>query len=127
MLLLTSTNDNVWVEALVGGGVLHLHASFLDVIGVPPVVTPGRRNYELVGIGAYSIAGTPAASTQRNVKRINVLNYSGPTNTVIVRHTDGTFDVRLATATLLLGESLDLDAVGEWHHYDPNGAEYVRP
>ena len=122
MLLLTSTSDLVQVVTSAAGSV-EVHASWLDVTGTPQVVTPGRTNTaDITTATTTTVVGSPGASTQRNVKHLNVHNgHASISNNVRVLHTDGTTSQDLMHVTLLPGETLVFDAEGKWTHYDADG------
>lgn len=123
MLLLTSTSDVIQVVTG-SAGTINVHASWMD--NASGTVTPGRTNTATISTAATTtVVGSPAASTQRNVKKLNVYNADAAvTNFVTVQHTDGTNVEKLVAVTLLPGELLILDAVGGWTHYDANGGPY---
>jgi hypothetical protein len=126
MLLLCSTSDLVQVVTSAVSDI-EVHASWLDVTGTPQVVTPGRTNTPSITTATTTtVVGSPAASTQRNVKALYITNnHATDPCFVEVRHTDGTNVSELAGVTLLAGENLILDAAGNWRHKDANGAEYA--
>lgn len=123
MLLLTSTSD--LIELVTGSSAsVECHASWVD--NASGTITPGRTN--TVGIATATtttVVGSPGASTQRNVKSINITNtHATVATTVTVIHTDGTNAVDMMGVTLLAGENLIRTDDGEWRHHDSQGAEY---
>jgi hypothetical protein len=126
MLLLTSASDLIQVQTSAAGNV-EVHASWLDVTGTPQVVTPGRTNTaDITTAATTTVVGSPAASTQRNVKHLNIHNESATiTNTIDVIHTDGTTAHDLIRCTLLPEETLIFDAEGKWTHYDADGVPKI--
>jgi hypothetical protein len=123
MLLLTSTSDKIQLITGAAGASIDVHSSFVD--NAAGTITPDRLN--VVGINTATttdIVGSPAASTQRNVKGIYITNTSGVATQITVVHTDGTNVSDLYGVTLLVGENVILDDTGEWHHHDAQGAEY---
>lgn len=126
MLLMTGTSDLVQIVTAQAADI-EVHASWLDVTGTPQVVTPGRTNTASITTATTTtVVGSPAASTQRNVKRINITNnHASVACAVEVIHTDGTNPVEIIGVNLLPGENLILDATGAWHHRDANGGEYI--
>ena len=123
MLLLTSTSDLVRLTTGTATSTIEVHTSYVDVSGT--TVTPGRTNTLITTATTTTIVGSPAASTQRNVKAIYVTNDSPGTNcTVGVEHTDGTTAIELIQFVLLPGENLGYREDGSWVHRDSAGAEY---
>jgi hypothetical protein len=123
LLLLTSTSDLVRVITDASADI-EVHASWVDHNA--GAITPGRTNTaSITGAATTTVVGSPASSTQRNVKLLSIRNNHGSTTcNVDVDHTDGTNAEELIRATLLAGESLVLDAEGRWTHYDVNGGVY---
>lgn len=120
MLLLTSTSD--LVRVITGGAAdIEVHASWLD--NAAGTITPGRTNTASITTATTTtVVGSPAASTQRNVKHLNIHNNHGSvTTTVTIDHTDGTTTEALLDVTLAPNESVVFDAVGGWTLYDANG------
>jgi hypothetical protein len=124
MLLLTSTSDLVRVVTDATADI-EVHASWVD--NNAGTITPGRTNTASITTATTTtVVGSPAASTQRNVKHLSIRNnHASTTCTVTVEHTDGTNVEGLIKVSLLAGESLRLDAAGRWSHEDANGGEYV--
>jgi len=108
MLLLTSINDRL---QLVTSSVadIDVHASWVDTTGSPTTtITPGRTNTAIALAAITSVAGTPAASTQRNVKTLHVRNkHASLACDVTVQHTDGTVVAELYKVTLGAGDALE--------------------
>ena len=123
-LYLTSTSDLVSVITDATSDI-ECHASWVD--NASGTITVGRTNTaSIVTATTTTVVGSPASSTQRNVRHLNIRNNHASTScNVDVNHTDGTNDQELIRATLLAGETLTLDATGQWHHYDVNGGEYA--
>lgn len=123
MLLLTSTSD---IVRLVTGaaGDIDVHTSYVD--NASGTITPARTNTPAITTATTTtIVASPGASTQRNVKHINIENASATvSNTVTVQHFDGTTSTDLCSVTLLSGENLIFTSEGEWTHHDSNGGVY---
>lgn len=124
MLLLTSTSD---IVRIVTGSAanLNVHVSWVD--NLSGTITPGRTNTAAIATATTTtVCAAPAASTQRNVKGIFVTNNHASASTqVTVQHFDGTNSEDLMGVTLLAGENLILDAVGNWTHRDVQGGLYT--
>jgi hypothetical protein len=123
MLLLTSTSDLVRVVTGQTPGI-DVHASWVDLAS--GVVTPGRTNTKITTATTTSIVGSPAASTQRNVKTINIKNiHATNSNAITVDHTDGTNAIELYEITLLAGEMLHYSDETGWTLFDATGIPKV--
>ena len=123
MLLLTSTSDVLRLITATATSTIEVHASFVDINGT--TVTPGRTNTRITTATTTTIVGSPAASSQRNVKGIYVTNNSNGTScNVAIEHTDGTNVVELMQFILLPGENMGYREDGSWIHRDAQGAEY---
>ena len=123
MLLLTSTSDVVRLTTGTATSTIEVHTSYVDVSGT--TITPQRLNTRITTATTTTIVGSPAASTQRNVKAIYVTNNSVGTSCIVgVEHTDGTNVVELMQFVLLPGENMGYREDGSWVHRDSQGAEY---
>lgn len=123
MLLLTSTSDLVQVTTATATSTIEVHASYVDISGT--TVTPLRTNTRITTATTTTIVGSPAASTQRNLKGLYVTNNStGTSCSISVNHTDGTNNVELMQFVLLPGENMGYREDGSWVHHDAQGAEY---
>ncbi len=123
MLLLTSTSDIVRV--ITGGAAdIEVYAAYMD--NASGTITPGRTvTPSITTATTTTVVGSPAASTQRNVKHLNITNnHASASSTVSVEIFDGTNAAELMQVTLLAGENLVLDAEGGWHHHDVQGGDY---
>lgn len=125
MLLLTSTSDLVQVVTSAAADI-EAHASWMD--NAAGTITPGRTNTASITTATTTtVVGSPAASTQRNVKLLSLRNAHASTSCdVTVEHTDGSIVEALIKVTLLAGEALVFDEAGVWTHYEVSGAAYSR-
>lgn len=122
MLLLTSTSDLI---RLVTGSAaqIEVHASWIDRVGTTD--TPGRTNTVVTTAANTTIVSSPAASTSRNIKHLNITNdHASQSCVVTVEHYDGTNYIELISFTLLPGENMLFNEEGRWNHRDASGAEY---
>jgi hypothetical protein len=105
MLLLTSTSDLISLVTS-STATIDVHASYVD--NASGTITPGRTNTATISSASTTtIVGSPAASTQRNVKTIIICNRSASTSCVVtVKLTDGTNNNQLVSTTLQIGEEL---------------------
>jgi hypothetical protein len=121
MILLTSVSDLI---SLVTSSTADtdVHVSWLD--NLSGTVTPGRTNTASIASAATTtIVGSPATSTQRNVKTISIRNrHAATSQTVTVKHTDGTNNLELIKATLAAGEELIYTDGHGWAEYLSSGA-----
>ncbi len=124
MLILSTTSDLIRVVTASVANIL-AHASWIDRNG--STITPGRTNTPAITTATTTtIAGSPAASTYRNIKYLGVTNSHASASCVVaVELFDGTTAAQLMKVTLLAGESLTMDGEGHWEHRDANGAEYA--
>jgi hypothetical protein len=120
MLLLTSTSDKVQVITDAAGAV-KVHASWVD--NLSGTITPGRTNTASITTAATTdVVASPAASTQRNLKKLSVRNtHASVSQNITVQHTDGTNVEEIWKGQLAAGEGVVLDAVGGWTLYDLTG------
>jgi hypothetical protein len=123
MLLLTSTSDLIQITTGSAANAIEVHASYVDINGT--TITPQRTNTKVTTATTTTVVGSPAASTQRNVKGLYITNNSAGTScNVSVNHTDGTNNIELMQFILLPGENMGYREDGSWVHRDQNGAEY---
>lgn len=105
MILLTSITDLLQLITAQAVSTIYVHASWSDYNGAQ--VTPGRTNTQITTIATTTIIGSPAGSTQRNVKSLTIQNGNAASScTITVQHTDGTTVAQLVKYTLLAGETL---------------------
>ena len=123
MLILGSTSDLLRVVTSAAAQV-EVHASWVDLNGT--TVTPGRTNTPaIVTATTTTVVGSPAASTVRNVKHLNITNDSPSVSSIVtVEHTDGINVIELISFILLPGENMIFNEEGRWTHRDVQGAEY---
>lgn len=123
MINLASTSDLIRVVTS-HAAQIECHASWVDLNGT--TVTPGRTNTpHITTATTTTIVASPAASTVRNVKHLNITNdHASQSCTVTVEHTDGTTAIELIAFILLPGENMILNEEGRWAHRDAQGAEY---
>ena len=123
MINLASTSDLIRVVTS-HAAQIECHASWVDLNGT--TVTPGRTNTpHITTATTTTIVASPAASTVRNVKHLNITNdHASQSCTVTVEHTDGTTVIELIAFVLLPSENMILNAEGTWRHRDAQGAEY---
>ena len=122
MIILASTSDLIRVVTSHAAQV-EVHASFVDLSGT--TVTPGRTNTLITTATTATIVASPAASTVRNIKHLNITNdHASQSCIVTVEHSDGTTIIELMSFTLLPGENMIFNEEGRWAHRDAQGAEY---
>ena len=122
MIILASTADLVRVVTS-HSALVEVHASYVDLNGT--TVTPGRLNTLISTATTTTVVASPASSTVRNIKHLNITNdHASQSCNVTVEHTDGTTAIELMAFTLLPGENMILNEEGRWAHRDAQGAEY---
>ena len=123
MINLASTSDLIQIVTS-HAAQIEVHASWVDLNGT--TVTPGRTNTPAITTATTTtIVGSPAASTVRNAKHLNITNdHASQSCIVTVEHTDGTTAVELMSFALLPGENMIFNEEGRWTHRDAQGAEY---
>ncbi len=122
MIILASTADLIRVVTS-HAATIEVHASFVDLNGT--TVTPGRTNTLITTATTTTIVGSPAASTVRNLKHLNITNdHASQSCSVTVEHSDGTTVIELMQLVLLPGENMIFNEEGRWSHRDVQGAEY---
>ena len=122
MIILASTSDLIRVVTSHAAQV-EVHASFVDLSGT--TVTPGRTNTLITTAATTTVIASPAVSTARNVKHLNITNdHASQSCIVTVEHSDGTTIIELMSFTLLPGENMIFNEEGRWAHRDAQGAEY---
>ena len=123
MLLLTSTSDIIRLVTSAAVDTVTVQTSYVD--NASGTITPGRTNTNITTATTTTIVGSPAASTQRNVKGVHVTNNNATASLfVTVQHFDGTTSTDIIGVTLLPGENLIMDSNGTWAHLDTQGAPY---
>lgn len=113
MLLLTSTSDLLQVVTGQAVTAIDVHASWVDYAS--GTVTPGRTNTPSITTATTTtVVAAPGASTQRNVKTLNIRNRDASLSCdVTVKHTDGTNNLELIKITLAAGDVLEyVEGVG---------------
>jgi hypothetical protein len=124
MLILASVADKI--EVITDAAVtVDVHASWIDHVS-PNTQTPGNTNTAISTAATTTVVGSPAASTYRNVKTLQLRNKHASTSvTVTVRHVNGTATVETGKWTLLAGETVGyVDGEG-FIYRDANGIPKV--
>jgi hypothetical protein len=117
MLLLTSTSDKIQVITSAATAV-GVHASWVDLNGL--TVTPSRSNASIAAAATTDVVASPAASTQRNVKFLSVYNdATSGSQTITIRHTDGTTAVDLWQGTVPAQTGVIFDEASGWQATSP--------
>jgi len=106
-------------------GAISAHVSWVDQFGT--TFTPGRTNTaSITTIATTTILAAPAASTQRNAKFISLFNtHASVTNTLTLKHTDGSILITLLTITLAAGESVSWTEGRGWTRFNSNGSPVI--
>jgi hypothetical protein len=106
MLLLTSPTDQLQIVTSAAANI-GVHATWVDTNTATGVITPGRTNTVISTAATTSVAGSPAAGVQRNVKTLHIRNaHATIACNVTVQLTDGTVTPQLHKRILQSGEAL---------------------
>jgi hypothetical protein len=111
MLLLTAATDQLQVLTDAAGPI-HAHASWVDITPSTAAIAPGRANTIINAASAVSIAGSPVASTQRNVKTVHLFNKGSINCGVTIQAVDAGGTFALYNALLTPGSMLELTDMG---------------
>jgi hypothetical protein len=124
MLLLTSTSDIITV---ITDSVSNIRPRADWVDNNAGTITPGRTNTAAITTATTTtIVASPASGVQRNVKTVTLHNeHASASCGIAVQHSDGTNAQDILMVTLLPKETLSMNELGDWRHYDSNGAEYL--
>lgn len=123
MLNLASTSDLLRVVTSAAADI-EVYCAWVDLNGT--TVSPNRTcTASITTATTTTVVASPAASTVRNVKHINITNNSSSVSCrVTVDITDGTNPVELISFILLPDENMLFNEEGRWNHRDAQGAEY---
>ena len=123
MLLLTSTSDIVRIVTASAVSTITVDAAYAD--NASGTITMGSAITNITTATTTTVVAAPGSSTQRNVVGLIVANNNASSACAItVQKFNGTIAADLSAITLLAGETLVMDEMGRWRHYDSNGAEY---
>lgn len=123
MLILGSTSDKINLVTSSSAN-CDVQASFADFNS--GVVTLGRKNTAIASATTTDVTGSPAASTQRNIKHLSVRNkHASTSQTITLRHTDGTTSVDVFNCVLLAGHQLFYDGEIGFRVYDSRGVQLL--
>lgn len=127
MIVLDSTTK--LLQIILSGAVttnqLQFSASYADYVATPAAFTPGANSGLTNNTTAVTLVGAPAASTQRQVKRINVYNADTAPATVTIRLSDaGNFRTQLSV-TLQVGERIEYEDAEGFRVFTVTGAVKV--
>lgn len=126
MLILASTADKINLVTSSSANT-EVQVSYADFLA--GAVTLGRKNTAIVAAATTDISGSPAASTQRNIKHISIRNKHASTlQNVTLQHFDGTNTVELFGCVLLAGHEMIYDGEGGFRCYNTAGSlRFVQP
>jgi hypothetical protein len=112
MLLLTTSSDQLQVVTAVAAAI-DVHASWVDITPSTSTIVPGRLNTALTLPSTTSVAGSPAASTQRNVKTLHVYNKDASASCGVTLQTvDGTGTYPFYNVSLTPGSAIEVTDMG---------------
>lgn len=111
MIVLDSTAKSL--QILLAGAIttnqLVFTASYADYIASPAAFTPGANDGVTNNATAVTLVAAPGASTQRQVKRINVYNADSAQATVTIRLNNGGTLRTMLTVALQTGERIEYE------------------
>lgn len=127
MIVLDSTTK--LLQIILSGAVttnqLQFSASYVDYVATPAAYTPGANSGLTNNTTAVTLVAAPAASTQRQVKRVNVYNADTAPATVTIRLSDGgNFRTQLSV-TLQVGERIEYEDAEGFRVFTVTGAVKV--
>lgn len=127
MIVLDATTKSL--QILLSGAVttnqLAFTASYADYIASPAAFTPGANDGITNGATPVTLVAAPAASTQRQVKRINVYNSDTAPATVTIRVVSGANNRTQLTVTLQVGERIEYEDAEGFRVFTVAGAVKV--
>lgn len=107
MILLTSASDQLQLVTSSAANI-DVHSTWVDTILASGTITPGRVNTLIAAAATTSVSGSPAASTQRNVKSLHVRNRHATLSCdVKVMHSDGVNVSQIYGNTLSPGNMIE--------------------
>jgi hypothetical protein len=120
MIILSGTSDVIRLVTTAAVA-LDVHASWVDnQTATATPYTPGRTNTAITTATTTTVLAAPAASTQRQLKKL-MANARGGANTVTVEYFDGATAFRQLQVALLTGESIEYEDLAGWAIRDANG------
>lgn len=121
MIILATTTDVIRLVTT-SANALDVHVSWVDnQTATATPYTPGRQNTAIAAAATTTVLGAPAASTQRQLKKLQACARGGA-NTVTVEFFDGTTAFRALQVTLATGETLEYEDLCGWTIHDATGA-----
>lgn len=121
-MILSSTSDIVRIVTTSTADI-QVYASWADI--TTSAFSPDRTNTIITSATTTTVVGSPASSTQRQVKTLSISNrHASTSNTVTVQEYDGTNSISVFKATLAAGESAVYTGTS-WIYYDSSGKEVV--
>lgn len=122
-MFLSSTSDIVRV--VTGSAVANIECQASWVDSATGSYSPGRTDTEISTATTTTVVASPAASTVRNVKTLQITNNHASSSCVVtIQHFDGTTSIDIEKITLNAGEQFVMAEDGEWRHLTAYGAEY---
>lgn len=121
--LLTDVTHSLRVDTSTTAPVDYV-VSFIDYTATDS--TPNSQQGAITTVTTTTYVTAPAASTQRQIRWASFRNKSTTTaNKLTFKKTVSATDYEMYVVTLAPGESVKMDAEGEWHPYDSAGIERV--
>ncbi|HVQ52654.1 MAG TPA: hypothetical protein VMS92_21675, partial [Mycobacterium sp.] len=121
MIILSTTADVIRLVTT-SANALDVHASWVDnQAATATPYTPGRSNTAIAAAATTTVLGSPAAATQRQLKKFMACARGGA-NTVTVEFYDGTTAFRQMQVALAVGEALEYEDLAGWIVRDGTGS-----
>jgi hypothetical protein len=122
MIQLSATTEKFQLTPGTAGSV-DVEVTYTDRSGTTD--TPGSQESTSAGAVAFDVLASPAASTARRVRYLNIRNKSTTvTSTYLLTklNSSGPVTTEIFKTTLAPGEELVLSGTGVWFRFDANGA-----
>lgn len=120
--VLASTSESLEVVTSSAGDIDYV-VSYVDYTST--AATPGAAQGTITTATTTTYVAAPAASTQRQVKRVNFHNNAATSNTISIQKNVGGTIYEMFQTTLASEDTLTIDSEGERHVYGRDGLEKV--
>jgi len=123
MLILDATNKSL--EAVLDAAAATTNPDFVTSYADITTTTfvPGAQDGALNGTTPVTIGSSPASSTQRQIKTVNIQNRDTIDHTITINYIDGASTRQILKWNLLVGDSLIYTDQRGWIVYNSNGAQ----
>jgi hypothetical protein len=104
---------------------IDISVSFLTLTATD--LTPSSQESQITSATSTTICSAPAASSQKQIKCITLLNAGSTSNRVTVDKIDGGVTTTVYRTTLQAGQSAVYSIDGGWQRFDSNGTPITEP